>query len=137
MFERRINYYETDCMGIVHHSNYIRFMEEARVTALDNIGLPYKKVEDAGLAIPVTGVKCEYKIPAKFDDVVLIDVKIAEYNGVRMKMAYKITNKENGNLIAIGETLHCFTTSTLKPVSLKKVNPELHAVFEKYLNAEI
>ncbi|MCL2860229.1 MAG: acyl-CoA thioesterase [Oscillospiraceae bacterium] len=137
MFERRINYYETDCMGIVHHSNYIRFMEEARVLALDNIGLPYRKVEEANLAIPVTGVKCEYKTPAKFDDVILIDVKIAEYNGVRMKMEYTTTNKESGHIVSIGETSHCFTDSNLKPISLKKINPEMHAIFENLKNKNI
>jgi len=137
MFERKINYYETDCMGIVHHSNYIRFMEEARVTALDNVNLPYKKVENSNIAIPVIGVKCEYKTPAKFDDVILIDVKIAEYNGVRMKMAYTITNKKTGNLVLIGETSHCFTDSNLKPISLKKVNPEMHAIFENFTDKNI
>ena len=133
MFERRVNYYETDSMGIVHHSNYIRFMEEARVAALDNIDLPYKKVEEAGINIPVISVKCEYKTPVKFDDYILIDVKIAEYTSVRMKMAYVITNKKTGDLVVTGETSHCFTDTNLKPVSLKKANPEMHAILEKNL----
>ena len=132
MFERRVNYYETDCLGIVHHSNYIRYMEEARVELLDNIGLPYKKIEDSGVSIPVLGVKCEYKYSTKFDDIILVDVKLAEYTGIRMKMAYTITNKETGKLVAIGETSHCFTDSNLKPISLKKINPKMHEVFERW-----
>ena len=129
MFERRINYYETDCLGIVHHSNYIRYMEEARVVALDDIGLPYKKIEKAGVSIPVLGTKCEYKSPAKFDDIILIDAKMAEYTGTRMKMTYTMTNKVNGTILAIGETSHCFTDFNLKPISLKKAKPEMHEIF--------
>ena len=52
-YKRQVNYYETDKMGIVHHSNYIRFFEEARIDFLDKIGLNYKKIEDMGLIMPV------------------------------------------------------------------------------------
>ena len=52
-FERKANYYETDQMGIVHHSNYIRWFEEARLEMLRAMGLPYKKMEDNGILIPV------------------------------------------------------------------------------------
>ena len=51
-FERKANYYETDQMGIVHHSNYIRWFEEARLEMLRVMGLPYKKMEDNGILIP-------------------------------------------------------------------------------------
>ena len=52
-YGRKIQYYETDRMGIVHHSNYIRWMEEARIDALAQIGIPYDKIEAAGILIPV------------------------------------------------------------------------------------
>ena len=101
VFERKINYYETDQMGVVHHSNYIRFMEEARAYFMDKIGLPYKVVEENNMLIPVLKVKCEYKYPAKFGDTILIELSLLKFNGIRMEFSYKITNKENGNLIAI------------------------------------
>jgi acyl-CoA thioester hydrolase len=135
IFERRINYYETDTMGIVHHSNYIRFMEEARIAFLDSIGLPYKKIEDSKIMIPVLGVNCEYKIPAKFDDIILIELHITEYTSVKMTLNYKITNKENGKLLVSGETKHCFTDITLKPISLKKLQPEMHKLFDKAITS--
>ena len=68
VYEHTINYYETDRMGIVHHSNYIRFFEEARIDYLKKIGLDYKKVEDMGLIMPVLGVECKYIKPLHFGD---------------------------------------------------------------------
>jgi acyl-CoA thioester hydrolase len=127
-FERKINYYETDGMGIVHHSNYIRFLEEARIQYLDEIGLPYKYLEDTGISIPVIGVECEYKSPAKFDDIIVIDISTTYFNGIKMEISYTITNKQNKLLVAKAITRHCFTNKDLKPISLKKYNPE---VFEK------
>lgn len=127
-YERRINYYETDAMGIVHHSNYIRFLEEARCHMLDKIGIPYKKIEEEGFMIPVLGIECEYKYPAKYDDIIQIEVKFKEFTGVRMEIQYEVKNKENGKLIAKAETKHCFTNANLHPVHLKKVKPEWYKI---------
>ena len=131
IYERRINYYETDGMKVVHHSNYIRFLEEARIKLMDDIGLPYKKIEDEGLMIPVLEVNCIYKHPAKFDDVIEIDVRMKEYTGVKLIMEYKITNKTTGLLVLTGETKHCFTDMNMKPVSLKKANINMHEIIKK------
>lgn len=54
-------YYETDQIGIIHHSNYIRWLEESRVALLDYLGFSYKKIEELGLIIPVLEVTCQYK----------------------------------------------------------------------------
>lgn len=130
-YERSINYYETDAMGIVHHSNYIRFLEEARCFFLDKIGIPYKKIEDEGLMIPVLEVNCKYKHPARYADTIVIDVKMCELKGVRMIIDYTITNKNTGDLILEAQTKHCFTDSNLKPIILKKVKPEINEILEK------
>ncbi len=134
IFERRINYYETDKMGIVHHSNYIRFLEEARCYMLDAMGMPYKEIEAAGILIPTLAVSCEYKFPAKFDDIIVIDTQFKKYNGIRLEMEYKITNKETGHIVMNAETKHCFTDLNLKPIQLKKVKPEWNEIYEKYTN---
>ena len=78
-FERGINYYELDGMNVVHHSNYIRYMEEARIYLLDKMGLPYKKIEDNGIMIPVLEVNYKYKYPAKFGDIIVVKVDISEF----------------------------------------------------------
>ena len=126
IFERRINYYETDQMGIVHHSNYIRFLEEARCQFLTDIGLPYDKLEEMGVLIPVLGVQCEYKRHVTFGDTIIIKLKVNTFTGVRMIINYEIYNKETNELVTIAETKHCFTTPSLKPINLKKYNEEAY-----------
>lgn len=134
-YQRRINYYETDSMKIVHHSNYIRFLEEARIYLMDKIGLPYKKLEEEGIMIPVIAINCTYKHPAIFDDLIEIKVSIKEYTGVKLIVEYEIINKTNNDLLVlIGESKHCFTNTEMKPVSLKKVNPRMHEIFLNSLN---
>ena len=130
-FERGINYYELDGMNVVHHSNYIRYMEEARIHLLDEIGLPYKKIEDNGIMIPVLEVNYKYKNPARFGDTIVIKVSIAKFDGIKLEIKYEIKNKTTGKLLGIGETKHCFTNSNMRPISLKKVNKEFYEVFEK------
>ena len=71
----KVNYYETDKMGITHHSNYIRWMEEARIFFLENIGFGYDKLEKDGIISPVIGINCEYKETTTFNDEVLINVR--------------------------------------------------------------
>ena len=129
IYERKINYYETDRMGIVHHSNYIRFLEEARCAHLESLGMPYSKIEEMGAMIPVLGVNCSYKYHVTFNDTILINVSIAEFSGVRMTVKYHITNKETGDIVMIAETKHGFTDKNLKPVNTKKHFPEIFEVF--------
>lgn len=136
-FDRKVNYYETDGMQIVHHSNYIRYMEEARIYLMEKMGLPYEKLEEAGIAIPTTEVNCKYKFPAKFADILEIEVYINEYTSVRMTVSYVIRNKTQDNkLVLTGETKHCFTNKEVKPISLKKYNEEMNEKFLKVLEEE-
>ena len=128
-FERKANYYENDQMGIVHHSNYIRWFEEARLEMLRAMGLPYKKMEDNGILIPVLGVSCSYKHPIRFDETLVLTLRIQNYNGVRFEMAYEGHSKETGLLSCTGTSQHCFTTSALKPIRMQKHFPAWHEVF--------
>ena len=129
IFERKINYYETDKMGVVHHSNYIRFLEEARCFFLDKINLPFSLLESNGITVPVLSVNCIYKNHATFDDVLLIKVFIKDYSGVRMTINYDLKDKKTGKTVIIAETKHCFTNKNLKPINLKKLNPEFNKKF--------
>ena len=133
VFERKINYYETDRMGVVHHSNYIRFMEEGRCFWLEQIGLPFEIMEENGVTIPVLGVNCTYKQHVTFGDTILIEMFTKEYSGVRMTVGYNITNKQTGDLVMTAETKHCFTNRELKPINLKKFSPEFSKKFELML----
>lgn len=120
----RVQYYETDRMGITHHSNYIRWMEEARMDFLDKIGYGYEKLEHDGIGSPVIGVECQYKHPTTFSDEVEITTVVREYNGVRLVIDYRMTNRTTGDLILEGKTMHCFTDVNGKPIILRKRFPE-------------
>ena len=78
IYERKINYYETDRMGVVHHSNYIRYMEEARTAWLESIKMPFSVLEENNITIPVLGVNCEYKHHVTFEDTIVINLFIKE-----------------------------------------------------------
>ena len=133
IFERKENYYETDKMGVVHHSNYIRYMEEARGARLEDIGMPFQVLEKNNITIPVLGVSCSYKYHATYGDTILINMKMKEYSGVRMTVEYEMRDKETGKVFLIGESKHCFTDSNLKPINLKKHAPEFSMKFQNLL----
>ena len=129
VFERKINYYETDRMGVVHHSNYIRFLEEARCSMLDEMGIPYSYLEEQGIMIPVLGVNCSFKQHVTFDDIIIIEPYIKDFNGVRLTVGYNVTNKSTNSIVLTGETKHCFTDMNLKPIRLHKSFPNISDKF--------
>ena len=121
----KVHYYETDKMGVTHHSNYIRWMEEARVDFLDQIGYGYAKMEEAGIISPVIGVECEYKRTTTFDDEICIRPEIESYNGIKLTIRYTMTNTVTGETVATGKSMHCFLSKEGKPLSLRKEFPEV------------
>ena len=133
IYERKINYYETDRMGVVHHSNYIRYLAEARTEWLEVLNMPFDLLEKNKITIPVLGVNCTYKYHVTFGDTILIKTYAKEYTGVRMTIGYEVTDKKNGNIVLTGETKHCFTDRNLKPINLKKYAPQFHEKFLKLL----
>ncbi len=127
-YEHKVQYYETDQMGIVHHSNYIRWFEEARVDFLDQAGLPYKEVEQRGYESPVIGVQCSYKSPARFGDVAVVEVTLLEFGNLKYRFAYRVWDRTTQAVFVTGESEHCFIDETGKLISLRRSDP---ALFEK------
>ena len=84
IYRRKVHYYETDQMAIVHHSNYIRWFEEARIDFLEQIGLPMSEIERQKVQIPVLSVTSHYKTMTRFEDEVLVGMKIEKYNGPKL-----------------------------------------------------
>lgn len=128
-YEHIVQYYETDQMGIVHHSNYIRWFEEARSYILEQIGFGYKKMEEEGIISPVLSVKAEYKSMTHYYDTVIINLKITSYNGIKFTIEYQIKDKETGEIRCTGESMHCLLNSSGRPVSMKREHPEIHELF--------
>ena len=135
-YTRKVFYYETDQMGIVHHSNYIRWFESARTAYLSEMGIPYDKMEEAGIISPVLSVNCQYRQMTRYGEVVTITPVLSAYNGVKYTVTYEVRNKETGVLNATGETSHCFLSKDGKIVSLKKALPETHAVLQGLVKKE-
>ena len=131
-YQHKVQYYETDQMGIVHHSNYIRWFEEARTDFLEKIGLSYYSIEQAGIISPVLSAECKYKSKVKYGETVTIETKMIQYTGLRMRIRYAVYGSD-GKLRSTGETSHCFVNDKGRPVSLKKVKPEWDELFSKYL----
>lgn len=130
-----VNYYETDRMGITHHSNYIRFMEEARVDFLEQIGYPYDKLEEMGVISPVTAVECKYKATTTFADKISISVWVEEFKGVRLKIGYLMKNEE-GKTVFEGHSEHCFLTPEGKLIRVDRQYPEMCKVLQDCIKAE-
>ena len=128
-YEREAHYYETDQMAIIHHSNYIRWFEEARTDYMQKMGFSYARLEEEGVMVPVVEVGCTYKSMVRFGDTVIITPQIAEYSGTRMTVVYEITNKNTGELCTTGFSKHCFMSKVGKLSSLKKLLPQAHEAF--------
>ena len=135
-YEHTVQYYETDQMGIAHHSNYIRWFEEARVHFLDVIGMGYKESEEMGIISPVVAVEANYKNMSYFHDVVVIKVKVTECSGVRLSLEYEVTDKVTGQVRCTGKSKHCFINPEGKIISLKKVVPDKYEELVSMLSAE-
>lgn len=136
-YERKAYFYETDKMGIVHHSNYIRWFEEARIHFLNEAGYPYAKMEEQGVMIPVLSARADYKNAVRFDETVLIVLKVEEFNGFKMRITYRVIGKENSELKATGETSHFFTDMSLKPIRTKKNYPEIYKAFADHIGEDL
>lgn len=125
LYQHKVQYYETDQMSVAHHSNYIRWMEEARVDYLNQIGWGYKKMEEQGIISPVTAIESKYRVSTFFDDVITIAVWVEEFKGVKLKLGYEMRN-EGGVLVFEAKSEHCFLDENRKVVSIKKTCPEFY-----------
>ena len=128
-YEHHAKYYETDQMGIIHHSNYVKWMEEARMDLMEQIGLSYKQMEAMEIISPVLSISVEYHSMVHFDDTVVIQTKLVKYNGVKMELEYVMKDKETGELRTTAKSSHCFLNRSGKPISLKRAYPELDTKF--------
>lgn len=129
----KINYYETDKMGITHHSNYIRFMEEARMNFLAEIGYPITRLEAEAISSPVVSVNCEYKRPTTYSDEIEIEVSLTRYTGVKLSLSYVMKNRITGGIVAVASSSHCFIDANGRPIAVKKKFPDFDEVLKNQI----
>ncbi len=127
-YKRVVYYYETDRMGIVHHSNYIRWFEEARDDFMRQLGVPYSKLEEKGIIIPVLSVSATYRKHLTYEDKFSVQLHYKKFTGIKFYFEYEVFDEE-GNLCVTGESSHCMLNKELKPFRFKKEHPDVYKIF--------
>jgi len=135
-YRHKAQYYETDQMGVVHHSNYIRWFEEARTDLLEQLGIGYDRMEARGIVVPVLSVSCEYKVMVRYGETVRILPTIKSYSGLRLAVSYRIVDGASGELRATGESHHCFLDRAFKPLRMAKEHPDVDAMLRDMIGIE-
>ena len=118
-----VNYYECDRMGITHHSNYVRFMEEARIDWMDQLGYGFERMEAEGVVSPVMAVALQYKNTTTFKDAIDITLMVEEMSALKISFAY--TMKVGDKVVCTATSTHCFIENN-RPVAIEKRFPELY-----------
>jgi len=122
VYTHKVHYYETDRMGVTHHSNYIRIMEEARVAYLDAIGASYSKIEADGVISPVIAVEGNFRHTTTFDDVIEVSVYVKSMTTFKLKIGYMMRCR--GEEVFEGWSLHCFLDKENHPVAIADRYPQ-------------
>lgn len=125
-----VRYYETDQMGIVHHSNYIRYFECGRSDLLDKVGLPLTEIEAAGVMMPIVSVECKYRTPARLGDKLKIVSIIDSVPMAKLPVRSEVYNQD-GVLLCEGKVMLGFIDAkSRRPIRCPK---ELAAIIENNL----
>jgi acyl-CoA thioester hydrolase len=91
----RVSYSDTDQMGFVHHSNYLKYYETARWNLFRHLGIPYKAIEETGTLLPVVNIEMQYLKPAFYDEKLVIETSIVSIKGSRLTLSYKMLNGQH------------------------------------------
>lgn len=133
-YTRKAQYHETDKMGIIHHSNYIKWMEEARIALLEELGMGFAGIEEGGVVSPVVSVGVDYKHPVYFGDEVEISVAVTGFTGIKLELSYSFFNRTRNSVCALGTSKHCFVRGD-RIISLKKELPALYEAVCSYMDS--
>ena len=129
-------YAETDQMGIIHHSVYAVWYEQARTEYFTKVGMKYDEIEASGLMTPLVELNCKYKRPAYYNQEVEVRTKLIELSPAKFTVEYNIYDKD-GVLLNIGRTTLAWANKeTFRVVNLKKERPEMYKIMEDLLESE-
>ncbi|HTJ47059.1 MAG TPA: thioesterase family protein [Kofleriaceae bacterium] len=102
--EQRVIFGDTDQMGVVYYANYLRFFEASRAAFLRSFGRSHADLDAWGVALPVVEAHCRYRLPARYEDLLQIDVVVAEVRPASLRFAYRVMRGDD--LLADGFTRH-------------------------------
>lgn len=151
----RVRYQETDAMGVVYHANYLTWFEIGRTELIRSLGYPYGRVEAEGLMLPLTDLDSSFRMPARYDDAVVICTCVESYTPMRLAFRYEIRRLASepdmplpapsigieasrdgeglpGELLATGGTRHVWVDRSFRPVRLDRRLPELYEIIQTY-----
>lgn len=131
IYVHNVKYYETDQMGIVHHSNYIRWFEEARLDVMEQIGFGYDVMEKSGIISPVVEINCRYKNMVYFNDTVSIYVSLKELKALKFYLEYNIRDSKTNEIKATGSSVHCFLSKDGRPIVINKEMSDFAEALQK------
>lgn len=115
-YEYRIIFGDTDQMGVVYYGNYMRFFEGARMSYWRALGKSYKDLEDAQVAMPVVEAHCNYKRPARYEDLIVVETEVSEIRAASLRFVYKVWRDDT--LLAEGYTRHAVIGPNGRPRAL-------------------
>ncbi|MEL6812734.1 MAG: thioesterase family protein [Bacteroidota bacterium] len=110
----RVRYGETDQMGVVYYGNYAQFLEQGRTEWLRELGFSYKWMEENNVLLPVTNLNIDFKLPARYDDVIRITTKIRKIPTFKIEFDYEIHNQNDQLLVTASTTLVFINATTNK-----------------------
>jgi acyl-CoA thioester hydrolase len=114
--EIRVIFGDTDQMGVVYYGNYMRFFESARAHYWRSLGRSYQDLVNWGVAMPVVEAHCNYKRPAHYEDVLIVDTRVSELRAASLRFAYVV--KRDDVILAEGYTRHAIINNAGKPIAL-------------------
>jgi acyl-CoA thioester hydrolase len=114
--ELRVIYGDTDQMGVVYYANYLRYFEAARGAFLRDRGRSYGDIEAMGFVLPVVEAHVRYRLPAKYDDLLRIELRVAEVKGASMRFEYEVSR--GGERLADGYTVHALLDRAGRPTRI-------------------
>jgi acyl-CoA thioester hydrolase len=130
----RVIYADTDAMGIVYHTNYIKWFEIGRTELLRSVGIVYAEIEMQGYNLPLTEAYCHYLSPAKYDQIIVVETEMEYIKRASMKFNYTIWDEYKEKSLVEGYTIHACTNNLgkivrLPPFIVKKIEEQIQLQF--------
>ena len=130
---RKAQFYETDQAGIIHHANYVHWMEEARADMMDQMGYGYQRVAELGIHFVLFSIGCQYKSMVRFGETVRVLSTLSELNPLLMTVTYRMFDEPGGILRATAESRHCaYDIRQQRPARLDMALPELYETLKRH-----
>lgn len=131
-YEHRTKFYETDQTGVIHQTHYMKWLEDARMDIMEQLGLGYKQMQQLQIMCPLLSEAINFTGRIRFDDTIVIETKVAKYDGQKMELDYTMYEKETKDVKATAKTTHCFMNGSGIPISLNRIYPELDTKFFEF-----